>query len=158
MIIFALLAFSAGAAIALQAAMNAQLGVLLNSFMLGASVAFLCASAFAVSVVVASSRSYPHMADIRSVPLYLWFSGGALSAFGVGIFYFLIPKMGVGSMMSYALTGQILMAIVASHFGWFNQPIKPIDIKIIAGVIALVLGILLINWEVSHTHGSCESR
>lgn len=154
MIVFALLAFCAGAAIAIQAAMNAQLGVLLNSSMLGTSVAFLCACAFTVSVMLVSSRSYPQVADLRSVPLYLWFSGGALSAFGVGIFYFLIPKMGVGSMMSYALTGQILMAIVASHFGWFNQPMKPIDIKIVAGVIALVMGILLINWEVGHAHGS----
>ena len=103
------LALVAGAAIAIQATMNAQLGVLLKSTMLGTGVAFLFSCVFTVLVMVLSTKQYPQIADIKSVPLYLWFSGGALSAFGVGIFYYLIPKMGVGSMMSYALSGQILI-------------------------------------------------
>lgn len=147
-----LLAFSAGAAIAIQAAMNAQLGVLLKSSMLGTSMAFLFASLFTVSAMLLTTKQYPQLIEVKSVPLYLWFSGGALSAFGVGVFYYLIPKMGVGSMMSYALTGQILIAIIASHFGWFDQPLKPINIKIIAGVISLVAGIVLINWEPGYAH------
>jgi transporter family-2 protein len=142
-----LLAFSAGAAIAVQAVMNAWLGVLLKSAMLGAGIAFLSACVFTVAAVLLSARQYPQLADVRSVPLYLWFSGGALSAFGVGVFYYLIPKMGVGSMMSYALSGQILMAVVASHFGWFDQPVAPVSVIKIVGVISLITGIVLINWE-----------
>jgi len=92
------------------------------------------------------------MAEIKSVPLYLWFSGGALSAFGVSIFYYLIPKMGVGSMMSYALSGQILIAIIASHFGWFDLPVKPINIIKVSGAISLVIGVLLLNWEPSYAY------
>ena len=87
------------------------------------------------------------MTDIKSVPLYLWFSGGALSAFGVGLFYYLIPKMGVGSMMSYALSGQILIAIVASHYGWFDLPEKSISTIKVAGLVSLITGVLLLNWE-----------
>ena len=49
--------------------------------------------------------------------------------------------------MSYALTGQIVVAVVASHFGWFELPVRPVDALRIAGVAALVLGIALINWE-----------
>lgn len=147
-----LLAVSAGAAIAIQAAMNAQLGVLLKSSMLGTSIAFLFGCVFTISAMLLSVKQYPQLAEVRSVPVYLWFSGGALSAFGVGIFYYLIPKMGVGSMMSYALSGQILIAIVTSHFGWFEQPVKPINIKIIAGVISLIVGISLINWEPGYEH------
>lgn len=146
------LAFFAGAAIAIQAAMNAQLGVLLRSSMIGTSIAFLFACLFTVSAMLFSIKQYPLLIEIKSVPMYLWFSGGALSAFGVGVFYYLIPKMGVGSMMSYALSGQILIAIVASHFGWFDQPVKPINIKIIAGVISFIVGIVLINWESSYAH------
>jgi transporter family-2 protein len=133
-----LLAFSAGAAIAVQAVMNAWLGVLLKSAMLGAGIAFLSACVFTVAAVLLSARQYPQLADV---------SGGALSAFGVGVFYYLIPKMGVGSMMSYALSGQILMAVVASHFGWFDQPVAPVSVIKIVGVISLITGIVLINWE-----------
>ena len=154
---FSLLAVAAGAAIAIQASMNAKLGVLLKSAMMGTSIAFFVSCVFAVSAMVISAmvfstKQVPQMADIKSVPVYLWFSGGALSAFGVGMFYYLIPKMGVGSMMSYALSGQILIAIVASHFGWFELPVKPITQLKIAGALSLVTGVLLINWEPSYAH------
>jgi len=147
-----LLALLAGVAIAIQATMNAQLGVLLKSSMVGTSVAFLFSFVFIVSAMLLLTKQYPKMDEIKSVPLYLWFSGGALSAFGVGLFYYLIPKMGVGSMMSYALSGQILIAIIASHFGWFDLPVKPINVIKISGTISLIIGVLLINWETSYAY------
>jgi len=152
---WSLLAFSAGAMIAVQAAMNARLGVLLHSSMLGTGIAFLFALfftllAFLISLNLWSGQALPVWADIKMVPAYLIFGGGALSALGVGVFYYLIPKMGVGSMMSFALTGQILAAIIASHFGWFEQPIKPINSRIAAGLLAMISGVLLINWGPSY--------
>ncbi len=140
-----LLAFSAGAAIAIQASLNARLGMLLKSASLGAAIAFLFACIFTVLFVFLSTKQSLQLVEIKSVPIYLWFTGGAISAFGVGVFYFLIPRMGVGSMMSYALSGQILVAVIASHFGWFEQPVTPINIRIVAGLIAMILGISLIN-------------
>ena len=150
--ILPVLALSAGAAIAIQATMNAQLGVLLKSSMIGTSIAFLVSFIFTVSVMALSAKQYPNLTEIKSVPLYLWFTGGALSAFGVGMFYFLIPKMGVGSMMSYALSGQILITILASHLGWFDLPVKPINNFKVTGAVLLIVGILLINWESSYAH------
>lgn len=50
-------------------------------------------------------------------------------------------------MMSYALAGQLLLAVVASHFGWFDLPVKKIDFIKIVGIIALIVGIILINIE-----------
>lgn len=140
-----LLALAAGAAIATQASMNARLGVLLKSAILGTSIAFFMSFIFTLIIMVITTKQYPALAEVKSVPLYLWFSG-VLSAFGVGMFYYLIPKMGVGNTMSYALTGQILIAIVISHFGWFDLPIKPIDTIKTAGTVLLITGVLLINW------------
>lgn len=141
-----LLALMAGAAIAVQAGMNAQLGVLLRNSLLGTAVAFAVSCLLSLLAVMVSTRQYPQLESIQAVPLYLWF-GGVLSVFGVGMFYFLIPKMGAGPMMSFALTGQIVVAIIASHFGWFDLPVKPVNSLRIMGVLALVAGILLINWE-----------
>lgn len=142
-----LLALIAGAAIATQAGINARLGVLLDNALIGAAVAFFCSGLFTLSAVFLSTRHYPQAEVIRSVPLYLWFAGGAFSAFGVAMFYFLIPRMGVGPMMAYALTGQILVAMTASHFGWFDLPVTPVNGVKIVGVMTLVSGMLLINWE-----------
>ena len=143
----ALLALIAGAAIAAQASMNTQLGVLLKSPLIGTVVAFTSSSIFTLVAVVAFTKHYPQAGTIRSVPIYLWFTGGALSAFGVGMMYYLIPKMGVGPMMSYALTGQIIVAVIASHFGWFDFPIKRLSGLKFIGLVAMINGILLINWE-----------
>ena len=146
------LALAAGAAIAMQATMNAQLGVLLKSSMVGTTIAFLFSLIFTVSAMLLFTKNYPNLGEVKSVPFYLWFTGGALSAFAVGMFYYLIPKMGVGSMMSYALSGQILIAIIASHLGWFDLPVKPINMVKMTGAILLIVGVLLINWESSYAH------
>lgn len=146
MIHLSLFAFAAGMAIAIQAAMNAKLGVLLRSSLLGTGVAFVFACVFMALTILISIRDYPPLEDLKLVPLYLWFSGGALSAFGVAMFYYLIPRMGVGPMMSYALTGQLLVATLASHWGWFGLPVSPLSAPKIVGILALIAGMFLINW------------
>jgi transporter family-2 protein len=142
-----ILSLLAGAAIATQVSMHAQLGVLLKNPLMGTTVAFSVSTIFTLIAVMVSTEHYPQAEVVRSVPIYLWFTGGLLSAFGVAMFYYLTPKMGVGPMMSYALTGQILIAITASHFGWFNLPVKPITVAKFVGVISMISGIFLINWK-----------
>lgn len=144
---FPLLSLLAGAAIATQVSMNAQLGVLLKNPLIGTAIAFMSASVFTLFAVIASTEQYPEAEAIQSVPVYLWFLGGALSSFGVAMFYYLTPKMGVGPMMSYALTGQLLIAITASHFGWFDLPVRSVNLVRFAGMTAMIIGILLVNWE-----------
>lgn len=145
MMLAPLLALLAGAAIAVQASMNAKLGVLLRSSMLGTGVAFLVGLGFVLLAFLVFSREIPSLAAVRSVPLYLWFSGGALSAFAISTYFYLIPQMGIGTMMSWALTGQVVVAMLAGHFGWFDLPQQPVNWPRLAGVAALVFGIVLIN-------------
>ncbi len=140
------LALSAGGAIAIQAGMNARLGVELGNTMLGTSAAFAVACMVSLLVVALQRAGLPSVDRLQSVPLYLW-GGGIISAFGVGMFYFLIPRMGVGPMMSFALTGQIVLAVICSHFGWFDQPVKPVNATRVIGLLVLVAGVSLIYWE-----------
>ena len=142
-----LFALLAGAAIATQASMNAQLGYLLNNPLMAACIAFSSSVLFSLMAVVAHTKEYPSIEMARSVPVYLWFSGGVLSAFGISMFYYLIPKMGIGPMMSFALTGQLVVAVIAGHFGWFDLPIKKLTFSTLAGLLALIIGITLINKE-----------
>lgn len=141
---FSWLALLAGAAIAVQAGMNAQLGVLLKSPLLSAAITFVVACCCVLLAVGVTARQLPSITSVQTVPWHLWFSG-AISAFGVASFYFLIPRMGVGSMMSFALTGQLLVAMLISHWGCFDLPIKTINPSKLAGVVAMIAGIVLIN-------------
>lgn len=141
---FSTLAVLAGAAIALQAAMNARLGVQLANPLLATGIAFSIACLVTLVIMILFQRNLPVFENIKLVPGYLWF-GGLFSAFGVGSYYYLIPKMGVGNMMSYALSGQLVLAVIASHFGWFAQPVKPITIKVFIGIVAMIVGIVFVN-------------
>ena len=84
---------------------------------------------------------------LKAVPTYLWFSGGMLSALGVFLFYWLIPQMGAGSMISFAMSGQIILALVAGHYGWFNLPVTPITLTQSVGCLSLISGVFLINYR-----------
>jgi len=142
-----ILAFISGTAMALQAGFNAQLGSLLGNAPLAAVIAFVCSLFFAVMTLMFINQPLPVLVTIKAVPIYLWFAGGLLSAVGISLVYFLIPKMGMGTMMPYFLVGQLVMAVIAGHLGWFNMPIKPITLHKIMGLLALVIGIMLINKE-----------
>lgn len=144
---FALLAVIAGASIALQASMNAQLGQLLGSSLLATSFAFF-SSFILVGVVSAINSNGVSISSINllQVPWYLWASG-LFSVLGVASFYFLIPKMGAGNVMSFALTGQLAISIIISHFGFFDSPVKQVDWQKSFGIVMMIAGLILINKE-----------
>lgn len=144
------LALFSGSCIAIQAAMNAKLGQLLNNTLLATSYAFF--SSFLLVIIITflvntkGITTQWQQIPFSIVPWYLWLSC-VLSVFGVGSMYWLIPKMGVGSVMSYALTGQLVLAMVISHFGLFESPQKLISVTKLIGSLLLIIGIILINKE-----------
>jgi len=142
-------AFIAGAAMALQAGFNAQLGELLNNTQLAAVVAFCASLLLGIVILLSVSSPLPSIATIKNVPIYLWFAGGVLSSLGISIIYFLIPKMGIASMMPYFLIGQLITAIFAGYFGLFDKPTIPFSINKLLGLVLLIAGIMLINKQTS---------
>lgn len=140
-----LLAFWGGAFLALQGSLNAQLGVLLKNPLLASLIAFCSSTFFALLLVVFTVKNYPTYTEIRQIPIYLWFAGGLFSLIGISMYYYTIPKLGLATMISFGLCGQLCFAIIAGHFGWFNLPLEPISFRRFSGLIAMIIGILLIN-------------
>ena len=144
------IAMLAGSCIAIQAAMNARLGQLFNNAWLATGYAFLTSFLLVAAFVVCFHHKQVvaqwQTVNFSQIPWYLWLSC-LLSVIGVGSMYWLIPKMGVGNLMSYALTGQILFAMVISHFGLFESPQKLLNNTKLLGSALLIVGIILINKE-----------
>lgn len=138
------LATLAGMFIAVQAAINSQLGRLLASPLTATLVAFVVSASCVLLVIVANQTALPSYKQFIQVPPVYWL-GGILSAAGVSLFYFLIPQMGVAKMMIFALLGQLISALIISHFGWFNLPQIPLTSSKIMGAAALITGVILIN-------------
>ena len=145
MIYFILLSFLAGIAIVTQANLNAYLGQLLASSVIATFVALSTSAIFVLLVIFVYVKEIPSIDIIKSVPIYLWFTGGLLGAFALACFYYIIPKIGLLHMISYSLCGQLIISMLSSHYGWFNMPVSTISISKISGIILMTLGIFLIN-------------
>ena len=78
---------------------------------------------------------------IKDVPLWLYLTG-VFSAFMILGTTFLIPKVGVRRFFILTVSGQILMAVIVSHFGFLGTPKDPISVKKIIGAVCIVFGVI----------------
>ena len=139
------LAILGGVFLALQGGLNSNLGVLLKNPLLASVVAFFSSTVFATAFVLISAKSSLNWADLKQIPIYLWFTGGLFSVLGISLYYYTIPKLGISTMISLGLFGQITFSVIAGHFGWLNLPMEPITFKRSLGLIIMMSGIILIN-------------
>lgn len=142
---FVILALVGGVFLAAQGGFNTQLGVLLNSPLLASTTVYLFSTTFALGAVLLSVNEFPSISELRTIPTYLWFTGALLSLIGITLYYYTIPKLGLSTMISLGLCGQLIFSLIAGHFGWFNLPVEPADLKRIFGVVIMIIGIVLIN-------------
>ncbi|QQE13045.1 DMT family transporter [Planctomycetota bacterium] len=142
-----IIAFIGGVCLAAQGGLNAHLGVLLKHPLLASVIAFLSSSIIAIVLTffVLSTKHIPSLTELKQIPPYLWFAGGLFSVLGISLYYYTIPKLGISTMISLGLCGQLVFSVIAGHFGWLNLPVEPITLKKIIGISAMIAGILLVN-------------
>jgi len=114
-----LLSFSVGVMVVIQGGINSRLGILLNNSLLATLIALTMAASFTLIAV--------------------------LSFLAVTLFYYVIPKVGISTAVTFGLAGQLLFAAIAGHFGWFNMPLEPFTMKKIAGLFMMIAGVILIK-------------
>ncbi len=144
-LLLSLLAFVGGIALAAQSGLNSQLGTVLKNPLLASLIAFFSSTIFASVFVLISTKTFPTLDQVKGIPFYLWFSGGFLSLVGIGLYLYTIPKLGISSMISFGLCGQLIFAAIAGHFGWLNVPMEPLTLKKCIGMLAMISGILITN-------------
>lgn len=139
------LAFIGGIFLAVQGGLNAQLGALLKNPILASLVAYFWSALFAGVILLISIRQIPSVDQIQKIPSYLWFAGAMFSVVGISLYYYTIPRLGIATMISLGLSGQLIISVIAGHFGWFGMPEEPVTIKRMVGAIAMIVGIVMIN-------------
>lgn len=140
-----LLSFSVGVMVVIQGGINSRLGILLNNSLLATLIALTMAASFTLIAVLITVRQFPSMYQLREIPVYMWVLGGLLSFLAVTLFYYVIPKVGISTAVTFGLAGQLLFAAIAGHFGWFNMPLEPFTMKKIAGLFIMIVGVILIK-------------
>lgn len=138
-----LLVFIAGAMVAAQAPTNAMLAKAGGSPVLAALISFVVGT-IALFIVWLGSGNRPGTAAFAGLPWYAWI-GGLYGAVFVGVAAYAAPRIGVASLITVGIAGQIAMALLLDHFGALGLTREPINVGRIAGALLVIAGVVLVR-------------
>lgn len=137
---YILVVLLAGCLIAMQSPINAALsrtiGVLESSLF-----NFIVGSLLLTIVVLLFGRG--QLLRFIEAPSWQWI-GGFMGAFMVLTTIIAVPRLGVFATLLSMILGNLLMAAVIDHFGWFGLPVTPFGWRRLAGFIFVIIGLLLV--------------
>jgi len=137
------LVLAAGGMIALQAPTNAMLARAGGSPVLAALISFSVGTACLLVVWLGTGKR-PASAAFASLPWYAWL-GGAYGAIYVAIAAYAAPKIGLASLITIGIAGQIALALWLDHIGALGLPREPINLGRVLGAMLVVGGVLLVR-------------
>ena len=138
-----LLVLFAGGMVALQAPTNSMLAKAGGSPVLAALISFSVGTAALLAVWLASGNR-PGAAPFAALPWYAWL-GGLYGAIYVAVAAYAALRIGLASLITIGIAGQILMAMMLDHVGALGLPKDPIDFAKIAGALLVIAGVILVR-------------
>ena len=130
-----------GVVLTLHLAMNGAVGAVIGNPRVGNAL-FWCIGAITAIAIGLSGWQAGALTGLRNVNPLLLTAGamGASLVFGIA---WIIPQIGAQYMTVMLLTGQILSAMVLSHFGWLGSPVQPVSVTNMLGAVLLIGGAYL---------------
>lgn len=135
--------FVAGGLVATQAGINAQLARALTSPLLAATVSFVVGT-LALGICAVGIRQWPDRAAVAGAPWWAW-TGGLLGAFFVVVTAALARRMGAGTLISTAIAGQMVFALVLDHYGLAGFEQRSAGFWRFVGAAMLIAGTILVR-------------
>jgi Uncharacterized protein conserved in bacteria len=138
-----LLVLLAGGMIAVQAPTNALLARAGGSPVLAALISFVVGT-IGLLVVWLASANRPAPAAFVELPWYAWL-GGLYGATFVAVAAYAAPRIGLASLITIGIAGQIAVALWLDHLGALGLPREPINLGRIAGALLVIAGVVLVR-------------
>jgi transporter family-2 protein len=139
-----LLVVFAGASVALQQLLNANLRAHLGSPWWAGSVSYLVglAAMLAVALIAPGPRFSESFSE--AAPWTSW-TGGLFGALFIGIAILMVPRLGAATTLALIVVGQMIGSLTFDHFGVLGIPQQPATLIRMAGAACLILGVVLIR-------------
>lgn len=80
----------------------------------------------------------------KTAPWYVLLFGGLLGVVIVGGYAFVIPKIGLAPAITLAVSSQLILSALLSHYGVMGAVQQPLTMSRIAGILVLLVGTWLI--------------
>ena len=127
-----------GVVLAVHLAMNGRVGSAMDNVRM-ANALFWTIGAVTAIVVGITGWEAGALSALKEInPVLL--TAGAMGAMLVFAIAWLIPRTGAGAVFIILLTGQVIGALVMSHFGWLGSPREPVTLMKIAGAVVMLAG------------------
>ncbi len=139
----ALLVLLAGAMTAAQPPTNAVLARASGSVIFAALLSFAVGTLVLIAVTLATQPRLS-FAPLRDVPWWAW-AGGFYGAFFVAVGAYAAPRLGIASLITIAVAGQMVAALAIDHYGGFGLERTPISAGRLLGIVLIVGGVVLVR-------------
>jgi transporter family-2 protein len=136
----------AGAFVAIQAPINAELARGLGSPLAAAAISFL-AGAIALGVVTfIVTRTQGTSITWREPQAWLFVAGGLLGTVYVTTSILLIPRIGAAALIAFLITGQLIAGMVIDRVGFLGVAVREISLGRLAGAGLLIVGAVMVRY------------
>lgn len=143
-ILLVLVALAAGAALPVQAGVNAAMGRYVGRPEWAAFVSFAVGLVGLGAWLFALRLAPPPALAVARAPWWAW-TGGLLGAFYVSIIVLLAPRLGVAATLALSVAGQMIAALPLDQVGAFGLELRPITGTRLLGAALLVVSVVLIR-------------
>ncbi len=141
---YAFFALLIGGAVATQA--------ILNSALRGRTDLITTLFANAIPIILISTlwisttkNAFSRLPGGGSAAPWWMYGGGILGTFIVAVSMVVLPKLGASWALLLIVLGQLLIGLLADHFGWLGLVQVPINKERILGTILVLVGCWLFN-------------
>jgi transporter family-2 protein len=145
-LLWPLLGVLAGAFVAVQAPINADLARGLGSTIAAATISFLAGAAVLAFLTFVLTRAQGASISWRGPEPWLFVVGGCLGAVYVTTTILLIPRLGAAALMAFLITGQLIAGMAIDRLGFLGVAVREISVGRIAGACLLILGAVMVRF------------
>jgi transporter family-2 protein len=142
-LLYILLAVAGGVLMAVQAPTNAVLARASGSPVLAALISFVV-GAVALAVLLFHGSGPRSIPRARALPWWAWI-GGLYGAFFVAMAAFVVPRIGVGALLTAAVAGQLAGALLLDHYGLLGLEPRPATLARVFGLVLVFAGAFLVR-------------
>ena len=136
------LSLLAGAAVPLQAASNARLGVTLGHPFWATVISLLVSSVAIALVMLIVKVPRPNLGALLSGPWWIWL-GGLAGVFYITVALISIPRLGALNFIMAVVLGQLIISLVIDYFGLLGLPKNTPGLQKILGVSVVLAGFVI---------------
>ncbi len=138
------IALCAGAALPLQALINARLAKLVGGPVWAATISFLVGTMALLLFQTVSRVDAPALTRAAAAPPWVWL-GGVLGAVYVTGATMSVPRLGAAALVALVVFAQMMASLVLDHFSVLLPEPQPITLLRVLGAVLLVIGVVLVT-------------